>query len=216
MRRQKNEILYNVYDDISRLVLLAYPGEQSTHRHDFGNEAFIEALDDYQLDLYVGSQNPRNLEAALKHASIMASFTSTRSKRNDPDQSNNCQKSEIQHVDKYGGKVRSVTEDGEIPVTEAFVRQVVERIQGVIEAKLSPAQPPPVTAIHSPYPGLNYQASPFYPVPYPTVSPPQVVYASPNVSQPANTVQRNTSGDAKPDTRPAIIYDTKRKCWTCG
>jgi len=30
-RRQKGESLYNVYDDISRLVLLAYPGEHSVH-----------------------------------------------------------------------------------------------------------------------------------------------------------------------------------------
>jgi len=59
-----------VYDDISRLVLLAYPGERSVHRDDFGVEAFIEALNDYQLKLYVRSQNPKDLKAALKHASI--------------------------------------------------------------------------------------------------------------------------------------------------
>jgi len=81
-RRQKNESWYNVYDDISRLVLLAYPGQQSVHRDDFGVEAFIEALDDYQLKLYVRSQNPKDIEAALKYASIMESFTSTREKIN--------------------------------------------------------------------------------------------------------------------------------------
>jgi len=52
-RRQQNENVYNVYDNISWLVLLAYPGEQSVHRDDFWVEAFIESLDDYQLDLYV-------------------------------------------------------------------------------------------------------------------------------------------------------------------
>jgi len=45
-RRQTNESLFNVYDDISRLVLQAYPGEQSVHRDDFGVEAFKESLDD--------------------------------------------------------------------------------------------------------------------------------------------------------------------------
>jgi len=74
--------LYNVYDDVSRLVLLAYPGEQSVHRDDFGVEASIEALDDYQLKLYVRSQNPKDIEAALKYASIMEYFTSTREKIN--------------------------------------------------------------------------------------------------------------------------------------
>jgi len=48
---------------------------------DFGIEAFIESLDDYQFKLYVRSQNPKDLQAALKHASIMESFTSTRGKR---------------------------------------------------------------------------------------------------------------------------------------
>jgi len=52
-RRQMNENLYTVYDDVSRLVLIAYPGEQSVHRDDFGVEAFIEALNEYQLELYV-------------------------------------------------------------------------------------------------------------------------------------------------------------------
>jgi len=99
--------------------------------------------------------------------------------------------SERQPVDKYGGRVRSVTGDGELPVTEPFVRQVVEKIQGVIEAKLNPAQPPPVTTIHLAYPGLSYQASPYHPGLYPTMSPPQVAYANPTVSQPGNSTSWN-------------------------
>jgi len=91
-RRQKNETLYTVYDDASRLVLLAYPGEQSVHRDDFGVQAFMEALDDYQLEFYVRSQNPKDLEAALKHASIYESFTSTRGKRTETEQSNASEK----------------------------------------------------------------------------------------------------------------------------
>jgi len=127
-RRQKNESLYNVYAEISHLVLLAYPGEHSIHRDDFGIEALIEALDDYQLEFYVRSQNCKDLEAALKHASIIESFTSTRNKKSEPEQSNNSDKSEKQLVGKYGGRVRSVTEDGEVPLTEVFVRQAVEKI----------------------------------------------------------------------------------------
>jgi len=118
-----------VYDDISRLVLLAYPGEHSVHRDDFEVEAFIEALDDYQLKLYVRSQNPKDLEAALKHASIMESFTSTRAKKNDSDQFGSSEKSDRQPIDKYGERVRSFVEVDKIPLTESFVRQVVERIQ---------------------------------------------------------------------------------------
>jgi len=104
--------------------------------------------------------------------------------------------------------VRYVAEVGKIPVTEAFVRQVVERTQGVIEAKLIPAQLPPVTTIQS-YPGLSYQASPFYSATYPTWSPPQVVYASPSAPQPGGIVQRNVCEPATTNTPPTVkIYDT--------
>jgi len=120
---------------MSWALLLAYPGEQSVFMDDFGVEAFIEALDDYQLELHVRSQNPKDLEAAFKHASIMESFISTKGKRTEAEQSNASENPEKQPVDKYGGRVRSVTENGEIKNTEAFVRQVVERIQGVIKAK---------------------------------------------------------------------------------
>jgi len=50
----------------------------------------------------------------------MESFTSTRGKRTDAEQSNASEKSEKQPVNKYGGRVRSVTEDGEIQTTEAL------------------------------------------------------------------------------------------------
>jgi len=75
--------------------------------------------------------------------------SSTRGKRTEVEQSNASEKSEKQPVDKYRGRVKSVIADGEIQTPEAFVRQVVEIIQGVIEAKLTPAQPPPVTMIPS-------------------------------------------------------------------
>jgi len=104
-------------------------------------------------------------------------------------------------------------------IASQSVRQVVglERIQGVIEAKLIPAQLPPVTTIQSAYPGLGYQAAPFCPAQYHTVSPPQVVYASPAATQPTTAVQRNVSSLATTNTPPTVeIYDTKRKCLTCG
>jgi len=86
-------------------------------------------LDDYQLELYVRSQNPKDLEAALKHASIIESFTSTRGKITETELTSASEKPEKQPVDKNGGRVRSITGDGDIQTTEALVRQVAERIQ---------------------------------------------------------------------------------------
>jgi len=98
------------------------------------------------------------------------------------DQPNASEKSEKQPVDKYGGRVRSVTKDGDIQTTEAFLRQAVNRIQGVIEAKLiPPPQPSPIPVLSTVYPGLNYQSPLFYPTPYTTISPPQVGYGVVNV-----------------------------------
>jgi len=93
-----------------------------------------------------------------------------------------------QPVDKYGGRMRSAVEVDEIPVTEAFIKQVVERIQGVIEAKLIPAQLPPVTTIQSAYPGLSYQALPFYPVLYTDAFLPQVAYFNTSESQSSTAI----------------------------
>jgi len=153
------------------------------------------------------------LEAALKHASIMESFTSTRGKGTEAEQSNASEKSKKQPVDKYEGRVRSVVRDDEIPVTEAFIRQVVERIQGVIEAKLIPAQFPSVTIIQSAYPGLSYQALSYCPVPYTNASLPQVAYANTSESQPSTAIPRNVSELATTSTQPTVTnYDSNRKC----
>jgi len=198
-------------------------------------EVFIESLDDYQLEFYVRSQNPKDLEAALKHASIMESFTSTREKRTETEQTNASEKPEKQPVDKYGETVRSITEDGDIQTTEAFVRQMVDRIQGVIEAKLTSTQAPSTPVLSTVYPGLNYQSSPFYPTPYPTKSPSQVGYsvvkAPPlgyqvtNTSQVgynivsapqlSNIIPRIVSEVATNNTPSIEVSDTNKRCCTC-
>jgi len=105
----------------------------------FWYKRLVKFLDDYNLELYVRSQNPKDLEAALKHAFIMESFTSTRGKITETEQSNAIEKPDKQTIDRYGGRVRSVTGESDVQSTEAFVRQVVDRIQGVIEAKLTPS-----------------------------------------------------------------------------
>jgi len=58
----------------------------------------------------------------------MGSFKSARAKRSYSDQLGSSEKSDRQPVDKYGGRVRYVVKVDKIPVTEAFVRQVVEKI----------------------------------------------------------------------------------------
>jgi len=133
--------------------------------------------------LYVRSQNPKDLEAALNHASIMESFTSIRGKITETESTNSSEKSEKQPVDKYGRRVRSITGDGDIQTTEAFVRQVADSIQGVIEAKLTSPPAPYAPVLPPAYPGLNYSSPTFYLTPFSTVSTPQVSYNVVNAPQ---------------------------------
>jgi len=79
--------------------------------------------------------------------------------------------------------VRSITGDGDIQATEAFKRQVADRIQEVIEAKLTSPPTPYVPVLPTAYPGPNYSSPTVYNTPYPTVSPPQVGYNVVNAPQ---------------------------------
>jgi len=86
---------------------------------------------------------------------------------------------------------------------------VVDRIQEVIEAKLTPTQDLFIPVLSTVYPGLNYQSSPFYPTPYPTVSPPQVGYgvvnAPPISYQVSNTLQVGYSSVSAPQVSIVIL-----------
>jgi len=120
-------------------------------------------------------------------------------------------------------------------MTEAFVRQVVDRMQGVIEAKLTPPWPSSIPVLSKVFPGANFQSPPFYPTPYKNVSPLQVGYSVKNVPQvgyrvaiglqpsPASipqdsaTNQRIVSEVATNNTLSTIeVSDTNKRCCTCG
>ncbi len=50
-RRGPTETLQSRYQDISRLLALAYPGPESTHSDAFAVDAFVDAIDDEKLEL---------------------------------------------------------------------------------------------------------------------------------------------------------------------
>jgi len=113
--------------------------------------------------------------------------------------------------------VKSVTENGEIQTTEALVKQVVDRIQGVIEAKLTNIPYSPTPVLSSAYPCLIYQAPPFYPAPYANGPLQQVGYNVASIPQSSMTTQRIVSEIATtspPST--AKVYDTNMRCWICN
>ena len=68
-RRRRGETLEDLAEDILRDVRRAYPTAQESALWDgFAHDAFMEALDDEQMQLFVTSGNPGSLEEAVERA----------------------------------------------------------------------------------------------------------------------------------------------------
>ena len=66
-RRAQGKTLQSLYQDICRLVTLAYPSADVALTNHVGKEAFITALSDGNLQLEVLKREPLNIEATLSH-----------------------------------------------------------------------------------------------------------------------------------------------------
>ena len=67
-RRRAGESLQKLYQDICRLMALAYPGPSNAMSDSVAVEAFLDALDDKRLRREIRIQKPKNLDAALEIA----------------------------------------------------------------------------------------------------------------------------------------------------
>ena len=68
-RRRRGESLQSVYQDIRRLMALAFPGQSGPLWEIIARDAFVESLGDPTLRLRVLERDPETLEQALKLAS---------------------------------------------------------------------------------------------------------------------------------------------------
>ena len=73
-RRRQNESLGELAQDIRRLMMLSYPGDQSPIAESLAKEHFIVALEDPELELKVREREPRTLDSALKVAQRLEVF----------------------------------------------------------------------------------------------------------------------------------------------
>jgi len=64
-RRKSAESLRELAQDIRRLMMLSYPGDQSPISENLTKEHFIVALEDPELELKIREREPRTLDAAL-------------------------------------------------------------------------------------------------------------------------------------------------------
>ena len=73
-RRRPKETLQQLYQDISKLMALAYPGSKPELSSYVAKEAFVEALNDPQLQLKVIEREPKTVEDALNIAVKMEAY----------------------------------------------------------------------------------------------------------------------------------------------
>src|SRR6478735_712433 len=67
-RRQPGESLRSLYQDMCRLMMLAYPGPQSELRDQLAVEAFVDSLDEAELKIRVKDRFPKDLAEAFQIA----------------------------------------------------------------------------------------------------------------------------------------------------
>ena len=86
-KRHKNESLSDLYNDISRLMGLAYPGPTNEQIDSIGVEAFIDALDGETLELRLRDKNPLTIDRAYREALTLESYSKSKNfRRGDGDE----------------------------------------------------------------------------------------------------------------------------------
>jgi len=80
-RRKEGETIQDLYRDISRLLQLAYPGEDSNSTKHYAVDAFITALNDPPMEFEVIKQAPSNLQEAADCATKLEAYVETLSDR---------------------------------------------------------------------------------------------------------------------------------------
>jgi len=75
-RRKSTESLRELAQDIRRLMMVSYPGDQSPISENLAKEHFIVALEDPKLKLKIQEREPRTLDSALRVAQRFEVFRS--------------------------------------------------------------------------------------------------------------------------------------------
>ena len=76
-KRGVGESTQSVYQDIRRLLALAFPGQTGEVLESVGREAFLSALDDPALRIRVMDQQPKTLDETLAIVTRMEAYSKT-------------------------------------------------------------------------------------------------------------------------------------------
>ena len=120
-RRKAGETLQQLYQDICRLVALAYPGsEQSLVQH-VTKEAFLTALNDAGLQLKVMEREPKSIEEALNIASKLEAYEKSLSTQNRQESSDDDERGH-----RKPRKIYAVTKETSALDVTTLTEQIVE------------------------------------------------------------------------------------------
>ena len=120
--------------DIGRLAALAYPGARTEHFEAITVDAFLEALQDGDLELRVRDREPRTLDSAYKAAMTLEANARVRRQKRDEHQE------PTNRFQGDGRRIRIARQPGRRPATEAETPVVTP-----VPVPPSP-QPVPVTS----------------------------------------------------------------------
>ena len=73
-RRNKNESLQALYQDIRRLMIMAYPGSMDERMEDLAKDYFISALNDRDFEMQIKQREPKDLDAAFRLAERLEGY----------------------------------------------------------------------------------------------------------------------------------------------
>ena len=74
-RKKPGESFQSVYNDIMRLMSLAFPGKGGELYDIIARDAFLEALDDPALRVRILDQSPKDADEVLSHATRMLVYS---------------------------------------------------------------------------------------------------------------------------------------------
>ena len=115
-RRGKSESLQNLYQDIRRLLVLAYPGDSSLSAEAIAMESFLQALDDKEFELRLSEKEPESLDEIFRHALRLEANDRAISSRHDSKRTG-------------GNQVRSLVSDNSLDQISAKLEQVMTNQQ---------------------------------------------------------------------------------------
>jgi hypothetical protein len=126
-RRKKNESLQSLYNDVCKLLALAFPGPSNPTTALVGRDAFLDALDDKHLRIRVLEREPKTLEEALNIASRLEAYDKTSPLTNEEIEEERYRNGKARHV-------RTVTKVESVPGADGAMNQLTKQLSDLCQA----------------------------------------------------------------------------------